>query len=466
MDATVEQFEALARDFERNPTLDLLRQLEALTRQIQPRLAALGAASLVAFQDAVTVVVAALASPVALGVLATAGIVAVSVAWWYLVLGQVATALQATILAMARHVAEAVSREVAAALDRMGLSVRTSREFGPCWDEFVRELEELFKRGFTESNALVFEGDAFRDVFERALQRLLECLFPGPVLRRIAHQLRPAQENELRRLMRSVIQRLLPAVIAGVSGLAAGGDAVEAAELTPAEAEDLIKKTGLRGVHRSGGFEYGEFDEPPPTDRPLTHGDVDVDPGTPLQAFTDDQLEARKSHLARMIEQVEQEIRAAERELAELGANPENDTHRSDVLRLRLEILRRESTRLRRALQNANAEGETRDKKPAAAPPPVRPAELTKDDERRPTPAPSGVSLESVPVGTADQPRAAGWKVRRLPDGMLEYSNRDTVMVWDPARMRWEPIIWGALPPDPNPIDPRTGERMAGPGTF
>jgi TolA-binding protein len=61
------------------------------------------------------------------------------------------------------------------------------------------------------------------------------------------------------------------------------------------------------------------------------------------------------------IKELQDQIDADRRELEELERNPENDSARADLLRLRIEGMNREAERLRKALQNTERECQIRD---------------------------------------------------------------------------------------------------------
>ncbi len=404
-----------------------------------------------------------LARATALAVGAGAAAALSSLAFAYLILSDLAGSLQDATLSITDAKVAAIREYVEFAVaSAFGASGRIGPKYEPCWNKFKSDIRMILIR-----HGHVFEGripGTVRSAIRTAILDLFECLYRDHISDEpvdLHTTLGLEGVHELAHLINILLSRYFRVVLAGFAGLFAvsAEEAAEAAELDPEEVERIVRITGLRGVHHRDGFGYTEFGEPPPDDRPLVPGDVDVDPNLPLIGFTDEELEMRKRNLARMIRDLETEIAAADEELRDLEENPRNDSSREDLLRLRIHILKRESERLRAGLHNANVESQKREGQPIDAPPVAIPGAREGEPAREPG------TDESI--GPADLPRVPGWTVKRLPDGRLVYSDGTMELIWDPNRMRWDPlVIFGGNPPDPNPINPRTGERMAGPGTF
>lgn len=354
VDTLMQQFVRAVDAFELHPTPERLRELERLATQLMARLRQLGPAALALLRASVARVVVVLASPTV--VVWGGAIVGAGLFWWGFF-----TLLSENIkLPDPGELADQVIWILQLELGLWGVGV-TGERVARCWELFREELIDLINRA--GGTRVVMGSPEWLNKYKLILARLLRCLLSGL--------------GELTQSMRDKLADLLQKMLTAGGFLAALGVAAGTAEagepdgpaLDDPEVAEAVKRLGLTGIPRGDGF--GHCETLPPEemeDTPAEEAekqpcdpmpwDVELRVDLPLTGFSDADLKKRKAILECWIAYYEglvRDDRAAVRE-----RDGDTDTAREDLLRLRLQVNRRELERLRRAKQNVDRECQVR----------------------------------------------------------------------------------------------------------
>lgn len=351
LDPLLQQFLRLVEIFEATPTPERLRELERLATQLMARLGQLGPAAIALLRGAVARVLAVLVSPTV--VIWAGAIAGAALLWWGFF-----TLLSEQIKYPDPEVAaDAVTAAIQAKLFEWGIEF-WGEAFRRCWDAFKQGLIDLINRA--GSMKVVLGHPDWLPKYQLLVDALLKC-----ILGNLGH-LTVGMRDKLAELIQKML--IASGILAG--GLLGGAGSAEAGETNDPEVAEAVKTLGLTGVPRGDGFGYCESLLPDETEEEVEAPaeetpcdpmpwEVELRVDLPLSGFPDEDLEKRKAILECWIKYYEGLIRQDRAALRE-GDN-DTDTRREDLLRLRLQVNRRELERLRRAKQNVDRECQLRE---------------------------------------------------------------------------------------------------------
>ncbi|SFD67730.1 hypothetical protein SAMN04488523_10240 [Sulfitobacter brevis] len=368
LDPLLQQFLRLVEVFEANPTPAGLRELERLATHLMARARQLGPAALALLQGAVARVLAVLVSPTV--VIWAGAIAGAALLWWgfFTVLSEQIKFPDPSVAA------DAAIAAIQAQLFGWGVEFWNGAA-RRCWEAFKESLIDLINRAGSMKSVL--GSPEWLPKYKLLIGALLKCVLGDLGSLTVG----------MRDKLADLLQKMLVASGLLAGGLLAGAGAADAAEPHDQDVADAVKTLGLTGIPRGDGFGYCEsrpLDEAEGAD---SHEDGEVlaeeapcDPmpwdvelrvDLPLSGFPDVDLDKRKAILACWMKYYEDLI------VQDRGAlrkrDDDTDTRREDLLRLRLQVNRRELERLRRAKQNTDRECQLRElrRSPTVLAPPM-----------------------------------------------------------------------------------------------
>jgi hypothetical protein len=352
----VQRFAEMVEAFKQAPTPELLRQLERLGQQIIARSRELGPALALILQRAVAALMGVLTAPATVVVVGTT---VGTLALWWLFMEILSEALSHPI--DYEGFAERIARAIAIAVEQM-----TGGRFDlDCYRKLLNRLTAILREYILQGGIIPDPRGLDHQIYN-ALMEYIKCLY-------FATGDEELLNPDLIGKFAAMLLRLLQGVGLGILGGLFGAGTAEGGELPPEptdeEKREVARKLGLHGVSLGNGLASNEVEQseddddcpPDQTAEPADRSEIFIDPATPLDLFSTDDLKKRKKLLESYIKELQDQIDADRRELEELERNPENDSARADLLRLRIEGMNREAERLRKALQNTERECQIRD---------------------------------------------------------------------------------------------------------
>lgn len=368
IDQLVQRLVELADAFKQSPTPELLRQLERLAQQIMARSRQLTPALAALLRPAITGLVAVITAPATVVVVGTT---VGTLALWWLFLEMLSDALSHPV--DYDGFAERMARALAIALSQL-LGGAFNED---CYKKLLEQLK-LILRFYIAPGMIISNPSALGHEVRNALIEYIKCLFPKYRDHELTDQFARVIDEYVRRLLSGMGLGLLFGILG--SGTAEAGESKDD-DLSEDEKREIAKKLGLHGIPLGNGLASNEVDpdkdgtdagvgksgkktdgskksDPVPVpDKSL----INIDPATPLDLFSDVELKLRKKLIKDCIADLENQIEADRNELKKLEKNPDNDSSRADLLRLRIESMQREVERLKAALQNAQRECQIRE---------------------------------------------------------------------------------------------------------